>query len=55
MTDRERARFNIERLRANSKCGCTQRTVRYSNVIKSVRLSVDALAFNGSFVAFALF
>ena len=28
---------------------------RYLKVIKSVRLSVEALFFNGSFVAFALF
>jgi hypothetical protein len=28
---------------------------RYLNLIKSVRLSVEALGFKGSFVAFALF
>jgi len=33
----------------------TLRLPRYLNVIKSVRLSVEALAFNGSFAAFALF
>ena len=30
-------------------------TIRYLKLIKSVRLSVEALAFNGSFKAFALF
>jgi hypothetical protein len=35
--------------------GLQLHTTRYANVIKSVRLSVDAFGFNGSFVALALF